>query len=107
MANYDGIKDVILVFYINVGNMAEEDVEPYVESIRNNISGDKPEDTAPWFYIPVRGESSKVECLHPKFIVNETLVTNTMNQLTEINQMFHDRIDVLEINKPETFKINK
>lgn len=108
MANYDNIKDLILVFYVNVGNLDEQDVAEHIEMIRIRIANDKPEDTAPWFYIPVRGEDTRVECLNPKFIANETLVANAMFQLTEINQIFRDKVDnVFEVDKPETFKINK
>jgi hypothetical protein len=54
----------ILAFYINVGNVSNDEVDAYVEKAIARF-GDKPENER-HYYIPVRGQESKVELIYSK-----------------------------------------
>jgi hypothetical protein len=54
---------VILVFYLNVGNLEECDVQESIEKIKHQFRFKDEKFLS--FFIPVRNQDSKVECIYP------------------------------------------
>lgn len=78
---------LIIVFYINVGNLAPIDVEPYINKVSEKTTG-KEEDESQMikYYIPVRNEESKVVCLNPPTLIsNENSYVDIMKKMQEID----------------------
>jgi hypothetical protein len=97
--------EVMLVFYINIGNMSTEDAVEYINNVRQQTAYDKPPGTAPWFYIPIREGETRVECLNPILISDQSKVDQALNQLQEIEAAFNNNLLVLD--KPNKFYLNK
>lgn len=98
---------IILCVYIEMRDGSETSRLNF-ELIKNQINNEKEKITdAPWFYIGVIGERSRVECLYPKFCTpNEQLTPDIMEQLTTISSQFYPS-NFMCVDKPEQFKINK
>jgi hypothetical protein len=64
------MEKIILIHYINVGNMDGEDVSKYMEEIVKRCSP-KEEDNIISYWIPVREGESRVECINPKLVSQE------------------------------------
>lgn len=96
---------VILVFYINVGNVPSNDVSEYMDYVQQRLSVNKPADAAPWFFIPIRDSETRVECINPSLINNPALIDKMLNELTQLNELI--RAERLAIDKPDKFYINK
>lgn len=58
---------IILVYYINIGNMPSGDVEEYLYRVHENFDSIKwPEDTfVKTFLIPVSDQRTRIECIYP------------------------------------------
>jgi hypothetical protein len=64
---------IILVNYINIGNLSNEDVREYMYEIIKElkVSKEKGGDNIIQYFIPVRNQESKVECINPVLVNNE------------------------------------
>lgn len=98
---------IILCFYINVDDYGTRSAERFnlikdgMEEARNVVTD------APWLYIPVINENSRIECLYPHFRSNdEQLPLNIIEQLETINFQLQQN-SFMCVDKPEQFKINK
>jgi len=56
---------LILVHYIDTGNLNNSEIPTFVEKVSKKISSDKDEHLS--YFIPIKGES-RVECINPKLI---------------------------------------
>ncbi len=75
---------LILVFYIDVGNISPSEVAEYIEGIRDNTRvGDINEVVQ--FYIPVRDQETRVECINPKFVTDEDMIKKFEKQIKGVN----------------------
>ena len=61
---------IILIHYINVGNIDGNDVSEMMENIVNKFSP-KEEDNIISYWIPVREGETRVECINPKLVSEE------------------------------------
>jgi hypothetical protein len=61
---------IILIHYINVGNIDGNDVSEMMENIVNKFSP-KEEDNIISYWIPVREGDTRVECINPKLVSEE------------------------------------
>ena len=61
---------LILVAYVNVGNIHDADVGAYLEEVGKNLSH-KTDDSVITYIIPVRGQESRLECINPKLVSEE------------------------------------
>ena len=61
---------IVLAIYINVGNMDIQDVKSFMEKVQRSMGEDR---GYKYFYIPVRDQESKVECVYPNFLSDETI----------------------------------
>jgi len=71
---------IMLAVYMNVGNIADEDVSKYMEKITKMLSTDK---SYKFFLMPVRGnQETKIECIYPNFLYDEEM-KNKMNNVLD------------------------
>jgi hypothetical protein len=61
---------IILIHYINVGNIDGNDVSKMMEDVINKFSL-KEEDNIISYWIPVREGETRVECINPKLVSEE------------------------------------
>lgn len=73
MTDFDKL---VLVFYINIGNLDISDVEEYINRIKKIVVGD---DTRINFFIPIRDGETRVECINPKLVHKEIFVEQVKN----------------------------
>lgn len=70
----DNNNPLILVFYINIGNLDREDVPKYIEATRKSMTEGIKEDgriDPVTFFIPIRDGDSRLECINPKIVIGE------------------------------------
>jgi hypothetical protein len=61
---------IILIHYINVGNIDGNNVSEMMENVVNKFSP-KEEDNIISYWIPVREGETRVECINPKLVSQE------------------------------------
>jgi hypothetical protein len=61
---------IILIHYINVGNIDGNNVSEMMENVVNKFSL-KEEDNIISYWIPVREGETRVECINPKLVSEE------------------------------------
>jgi hypothetical protein len=64
------MEKIILVHYINVGNIDGNDVSKIMEDVVKKFSP-KEEDNIISYWIPVREGEARVECINPKLVSQE------------------------------------
>jgi len=88
------LKDkIILVHYINVGNIDECDIEEFITKISKGL---KPEsdDDALFYFIPVRLGDSRVECINPK-VVSDEFYEEVLGVLENAHDAYNELLDGL------------
>ena len=58
---------LILVFYINVDRIDQNDIYEYMNDARKCLTRNL-DDSVISYFIPIEGENSKVDCINPSFI---------------------------------------
>lgn len=64
------MEKIILVYYINVGNLSYKDVNKFMEDIVVKLSP-KEEDNIISYYIPIKDGDTRLECINPKLVSEE------------------------------------
>ncbi len=64
------MEKIILVHYINVGNMNYSDINKFMEEITVKFSP-KEEDNIISYWIPIKNGETRVECINPKLVSEE------------------------------------
>lgn len=64
------MEKIILVHYINIGNMDYSDIDKFMEEITVKFSP-KEEDNIISYWIPVNNGETRVECINPKLVSEE------------------------------------
>ena len=64
------MEKIILVHYINIGNMDYNDVNKFMEEVAVKFSP-KEEDNIICYWIPVNNGETRVECINPKLVSEE------------------------------------
>jgi hypothetical protein len=90
------MEKIILVHYINIGNIDGKDVSKIMEDVVNKLSP-KEEDNIISYWIPVREGESRVECINPKLVSQEDFTE--AKQVLDRNQKIVDDIIKWEDNK--------
>jgi len=65
---------LILVFYIEIGNLDASDVNAFMEQTRQTLKLDKDTLDCVQFFIPTRNGISRVECINPKVTAPEVSI---------------------------------
>lgn len=63
---------IILVVYVNVGNMDSDDVDHYVKKIRETIITER---GISYFFVAVKEQESRIECIYPQCSNNEEIIS--------------------------------
>lgn len=75
---------LILVYYIDIGNMDMLSVKPYIEEIADKLKDEG--DNQQSYFIPIRGET-RVECINPK-LVDENEFQIHLKRLDEAKEQY-------------------
>ena len=79
---------LILVLYVDVGNIENKYVDKHVKRIGHALFTEdvirKTEATT--FVIPVRGGGTRIECINPKFVVDNEVVREHRIKLDILNE---------------------
>jgi len=89
------IEQIILVHYIDIGNISMEDVEPHIQKIAIKMRP-KPEEQCHSYFIPIRNGDTRVECINPK-LIGEDEFKKAKDTLDKAQEEFIKVID--EVNK--------
>ena len=79
---------VVIVYYIDVRNINESELEEFMYRVMDNIQTETIE--AEIIAIPIWGET-KVECVNPKYIMEEDIIKDHTVKMKEM----HEHIDYL------------
>jgi hypothetical protein len=82
---------IILIHYINVGNIDGNDVSEMMGNVVNKFSP-KEEDNIISYWIPVREGETRVECINPK-LVSEEDFTEAKRVLDRNQEIVNDIIN--------------
>lgn len=82
---------LILVNYLNIGNLSHKDAKEYMYRIIKDLKINKKMGGAHivQYFIPVRNQESKVECINPILVDNE-LYQQAKNKLEEATKKLDD-----------------
>lgn len=89
------IEQIILVHYIDVGNISMADVKPFIEKIAIMMRP-KPEEQCYSYFVPIRNGDTRVECINPK-LIGEDEFKKSKDTLDKAQEEFIKVID--EVNK--------
>lgn len=64
---------LILILYVDVGNMPDEHVDPYVKHVGKQMFTEEviTKLEATTFVIPTRSGGTRIECINPKFVLDQ------------------------------------
>ena len=100
------LNKTIIVFYINVGNLSQEEVAKTIDSVRELIKPtEEDEDKVIHYIIPVRDSETRVECINaPTFIADKKMQEEAINRIATIDRRL-DRITSTINSWSETRKV--
>ena len=84
---------LILVHYIDTGNLINSEIPTFIEQVSKKISSDKDEHLS--YFIPIKGES-RVECINPK-LLDENEFQIHLDRLNQAKEQFD--LAIKEINQ--------
>lgn len=87
-------KNKIIVIYIGVTGVREEDIETYVQKITEKISPTSI--SAEIITIPVNSYETKIECINPKYITDESLINEHTKLMKELHEELKHQINELK-----------
>jgi len=93
-------ENLILVYYIGVGNMAQEDIENFIQKIKNRMIPETFKGEI--IIIPQYDLNTRVECINPKYITDKELIQEHENLMKKLNYKLHN--DVKELKNYEKEK---
>ena len=93
---------LILVHYIDTGNMINSEILTFIEKVTKKISSNKDEHLS--YIIPIKGES-RVECINPKLIDKDEYKIH-LKKLKRAEKEFYKVIESMNESK-FTKKVNK
>lgn len=79
--------NVILVLYVNVGSIPDIDVEPFIKKVSDMMFRDDilKKINATSFIIPIREGETRLDCIHPKYILDSDVYKEYESKLKELN----------------------
>lgn len=87
----------IIVYYINVGKLNNEDATNFVRNSKEIIGK---LDGMVQYFIPIRNGETKIECIYPSFISNDDFFKENMIKLKKLNEVLkeypHENILLVE-----------
>jgi hypothetical protein len=79
---------LILVLYVDVGNIPEKNVNEVVKKIGNSLFTEDVISNlnATTFVIPTRGGGTRIECVNPKFVVDNDVYREYRIKMDILNE---------------------
>ena len=90
---------LILVYYIGVKSIDDEDIPEYMNKVAKSISINSVE--CEIIFIPVMSYDTRIECINPKYITDNELIFKHNNLMNELNYELQNQINILKTNKDE------
>lgn len=84
------LEKIILVFYIKVDSILEEQYMKYMEDVIESVKPSDDEQFIIQYFIPVRNEESRIECIYPIFLENEEYKIKIEKILTKLETKIND-----------------
>ena len=88
---------LILVHYIDTGNLINSEIPTFIEEVVKKMSSDKEEHLS--YFIPIKGES-RVECINPK-LLDENEFQIHLDGLNHAKEQFNLTIKEINQNKED------
>jgi hypothetical protein len=82
---------LVLVYYVNIGNIDDSDVEPYLNRVKDMLT----DTNMVQYFIPVRDQETKIECINPK-LVNEEEYQDVLNVLERQRLSYNNHLESLK-----------
>lgn len=79
---------IMLTLYLNIGNMDGSDINEHCQSVSKSMFPKELMETmnAIVFIIPVRDTESRLECIHPSFVLDADVYQKHTDQMKELNE---------------------
>jgi len=80
---------LIICFYVGVGDMDQNDIPAHVESIKKANAQLFTDNGAVAFFVPISGNNSKIECINPVLVTDEEskeIFNTSMERLNKVLQ---------------------
>ena len=78
---------LIICFYVGVGNMEQKDIPAHVESIKKSNAQLFTDNGALAFFVPVTGENSRIECINPVLVTSEEAKEGFKTSMDRLNKV--------------------
>ena len=80
-------KEIILAAYINIGNLPNDVVDEYMTNLKlgDKLKLDSEQLKVHWVFIPVRNETTRVECIYPSYVIADGNVV--IDELVNLNNI--------------------
>jgi len=88
---FKNVQPLILVYYMDVGNLPDADVNLYMKKIAKGLFK-KNEDGIIKYLIPVRNQETKVECINP-IKVDGKLYAEVLVRFEELKNKFDELLN--------------
>lgn len=93
------IKTKILVIYIGVAGIRNEDIENYVHKITKKIT---PQSfNGEIIIIPIQSYDTRIECINPQYITKVELVKKHNEMIKCLQEELQNQLDQFKLNKNE------
>jgi hypothetical protein len=76
----------IIVFYLNVDNMSDNNIADYLKRTKDQITIE--DELVTQYFIPVKGQKTKVECIYPKFVSDKETMDEAMQMIKNIEETY-------------------
>lgn len=91
---------LILVYYVSVVGIPENEFEKFLTKISKNIKSNSITNNSEIIVIPVYGES-RIECINPKYITNSDLIKKHERLMAELHEHLDNQLEQLKEKKDE------
>lgn len=94
---------IILVFYIGIADMNEQEVAQYVHRVQQRFFSQEfiQSNNAEIILLPTRETNSRIECINPKYITDAELIKEHHEKLTKMHNEFQKFTNEFGIMKAE------
>lgn len=89
----------IFVAYIGIQNVRSEDIDYYMHAVLERI---KPESfEGEIIGIPIQSIDNRIECINPKYITNEDLISEHTKLINKLNEQLRHQSELLKTKNDE------
>lgn len=88
---------LILVYYIAIMHLEPHDIAEYMKRVKDKIH--IPDFDGHMIFVPVYTHETKIECINPKYITEEELLTKHTSLMNELNKELQYHVEELRKNR--------